>query len=203
MTLKREHLFGLALAAVGAVLAWALFVALPGGSDGETGAPLAEGAEGGESARTTDATLFYIAENGLTLVAVDREVMHSDRVTEQARRILEEQLKPAPAPYVSAVPEGTTLKALYVTDRGEAFVDLSAEVTENHPGGSLDELFTIYAVVNAVTANLSSITAVQILVAGKEVDTLAGHVDLRHPLRENLAWVQQPGGERSVSADNR
>ena len=31
--------------------------------------------------------------------------------------------------------------------------------------------------------------AVQILVDGKEVDTLAGHVDLRHPLTKSLEWV--------------
>ncbi len=109
---------------------------------------------------------------------------------EQARHILEEQLNLAPDPYISAVPEGTKLEAVYVTNKGEAFVDLSTEATTNHPGGSLDELFTIYALVNAVTSNLPSITAVQILVGGKEVDTLAGHVDLRHPLQKNLSWVQ-------------
>jgi hypothetical protein len=30
---------------------------------------------------------------------------------------------------------------------------------------------------------------VQILVDGREVDTLAGHVDLRNPLSKNLTWV--------------
>jgi hypothetical protein len=33
---------------------------------------------------------------------------------------------------------------------------------------------------------------VQILVNGKEVDTLAGHVDLRHPLAKNLEWIAPP-----------
>jgi hypothetical protein len=31
---------------------------------------------------------------------------------------------------------------------------------------------------------------VQVLVDGKEVDTLAGHVDLRRPLAKNLSWVE-------------
>jgi hypothetical protein len=30
---------------------------------------------------------------------------------------------------------------------------------------------------------------VQILIDGKEADTLAGHVDLRRPLRKNLSWT--------------
>jgi hypothetical protein len=44
--------------------------------------------------------------------------------------------------------------------------------------------------VNALTENLPAVTAVQLLVDGKEVDTLTGHVDLRTPLAKNLAWVQ-------------
>ena len=40
-----------------------------------------------------------------------------------------------------------------------------------------------------LTVNLPAITHVQILVDGKEVDTLAGHVDLRHPLAKSLEWV--------------
>jgi hypothetical protein len=31
---------------------------------------------------------------------------------------------------------------------------------------------------------------VQLLVDGKEVDTLAGHVDVRRPLLKNLDWIQ-------------
>jgi hypothetical protein len=48
----------------------------------------------------------------------------------------------------------------------------------------------VYTIVNALTSNLPAVTAVQILVDGKEVDTLAGHVDLRRPLAKDLGWVQ-------------
>ena len=59
-------------------------------------------------------------------------------------------------------------------------------MTREHGGGSLNELFTVYAVVNALTANMSEISAVQILIEGREVDTLAGHIDLRRPLQRNM-----------------
>jgi len=59
-----------------------------------------------------------------------------------------------------------------------------------HPGGTVNELLTVYTIVNALTANLPAVTGVQLLVDGKEVDTLAGHVDLRRPLAKNLTWVQ-------------
>ncbi len=91
---------------------------------------------------------------------------------------------------MSAVPPGTTLRALYVTDRGDAYVDLSGEVVTAHTGGTLNELLTVYTIVNAVTINVPAIRSVQILVGGKEVPTLAGHVDLRQPLAKNAALVQ-------------
>ena len=31
----------------------------------------------------------------------------------------------------------------------------------------------------------------QILIDGHEVDTLAGHIDLRRPLERNMKWVDQ------------
>jgi hypothetical protein len=38
--------------------------------------------------------------------------------------------------------------------------------------------------------NLPAIRSVQLLVDGKEVSTLAGHVDLRQPLQKNAGLVQ-------------
>jgi spore germination protein GerM len=137
------------------------------------------------------ATLYYVTENADFLVPVRREVPLAEGPDEQGRQIVLEQLRPAAAPpLLSAVPTGTTLRAFYVTGRGEAFVDLSREVSAAHPGGSITELFTVYTIVNAVTANLPAISRVQILVDGKEVDTLAGHIDLRRPLPKNLSLVR-------------
>jgi hypothetical protein len=139
--------------------------------------------------RRINATLYYISEDGLSLPGIQREIQFAEPIVEQARRIVEAQLAEAPPPYVSSIPPGTSLRALFIGERGEAFVDLSADVRSKHPGGALDELFTTYAIVNALTVNLPAITRVQILIDGKEADTLAGHVDLRHPLQKNLTWT--------------
>jgi spore germination protein GerM len=124
----------------------------------------------------------------MALTAVQREVPYGPTVAEQARAIVQAQIAPAP-PLVSAIPAETKLRDVFVTERGDAFVDLSGDVVSRHPGGSMDEIFTVYTIVNALTNNLPAITRVQILVDGKEVDTLAGHVDLRHPLAKSLEWV--------------
>ena len=136
------------------------------------------------------ATLFYATADGLSLVAVRREVRLAEAAVQQAREILSAQFQAAPAPYVSVIPQGTELRAFYSTDRGDAFVDLTSQVATAHPGGSSTELLTVYAIVNAVTANLPAIQRVQILIDGREVDTLAGHVDLRRPLERDLSLVR-------------
>ena len=140
--------------------------------------------------RKIKARLFYVSESGMKLTGVERDVAYAENATEQAREIVAAQVGRVAEPLVSAVPAGTTLRALFLTDNGQAFVDLSREVAAAHPGGTVNELLTVYTIVNAVTANLPAITSVQVLVDGKEVDTLAGHVDLRRPLAKNLAWVQ-------------
>lgn len=135
------------------------------------------------------ARLFYVAEDGLMLVPIEREVPYGDTTLLQARSIVEAQLgRPAP-PLVGAIPEGTRLRALYIDAAGDAFVDLSREASTAHPGGALGESLTVYSIVNALTMNLRAVRAVQILVDGHEVDSLAGHVDLRRPLPRGDAWV--------------
>lgn len=185
----------------GRVAAWAVVVVLLGGAIVAASIllprwylePPAENAASEPSAAPTTprikATLYYLAEDGLRLVAVEREVPFGEGTLLQARRIVEAQLeRPAP-PLVSAIPEGTRLRAIFLEATGDAYVDLSREASAAHPGGALDETLTVYSLVNAVTTNLPAVRAVQILVDGREVDTLAGHVDLRRPLRRSVAWV--------------
>ncbi len=138
------------------------------------------------------ARLFYLTADGMRLQPTEQEVEFGATTTAQARRLIEAQLLPPQPPLVSAVPAGTTLKELFLTDRGDAYVDLSAELANNHTGGSLDEILTVYTLVSALTENLPSITHVQILIDGHEVDTLAGHMDLRRPLARATEWIETP-----------
>jgi hypothetical protein len=195
---RRAALVG-AIVVLAIAAGWVLFIGLPrwyGPKPPQAAAGAAAGAPAVPERKIT-ATLYYISEDGMSLVGAQREVAFGEPIVEQARRIVEAQLVDAPQPLASAVPQGTTLRAVYISERGDAFVDLTGEVTSRHTGGALDELFTVYAIVNALTVNLPAITRVQILVDGKEVDTLAGHVDLRHPLQQNLKWVRTDNKEGS------
>ncbi len=146
--------------------------------------------------RKIRARLFYVTEDGQRLRAVERDVPFGATTVEQAEALVREQLQPAPAPLSSAMPAGTGLRAVFLTPSGDAYVDLTREATANHTGGSLDELFSVYTIVNLLTSNLPAIQRVQILVEGKEVDSLAGHIDLRHPLPRSDRWAEGPPAGR-------
>ena len=173
------------------VIGWLLFIGLPRwyGTPKKAGpaVPATAPAPGGKKIK---ARLYYVGPDGTRLTAVERDVAYGEGTIQQATEIITAQIAPAPEGLVSAVPVGTSLRALFLDDQSRAYVDLSEPVSSAHSGGTLDEILTVYTIVDALTSNLPAIKAVQILVDGKEVDTLAGHVDLRQPLARDLSWVQ-------------
>ena len=192
MTRRRYLQIGAGVLLIG-VLAWAVTRGLEriAGVDDTPAQTLPTGpAEPPPGVPRITATLFYGSADGQALVPVQREVALAEGVVPQGREILLAQLEGAPDPHISVIPEGTMLRAFYTTERGDAFVDLSPAASGQHGGGSTTELLTVYAIVNAVTANLPTIQRVQILIDGREVDTLAGHVDLRRPLERDTSLVR-------------
>lgn len=174
------------------LLVWALFWGVPAWLRPGAAPARPAGEQAAAEARRINATLFFVSTDAQSLVAVPREVPYGATASEQAHHIVAAQLGAPPETLHTPIPKGTTLRGVFLSDAGEAFVDLSPEVSANHSGGSLSELFTIYAIVNALTVSLPSVHTVQILIDGREVETLAGHVDLRHPLPKNTTWVKQP-----------
>jgi spore germination protein GerM len=142
--------------------------------------------------------LSVVAEDGAHLVTVPQEMVQESTPLDQARSALDALLTVTPRPPLSSpIPQGTTLLGLYATDTGDVYVDLGGEIARAHPGGTLREALTVYSVIHTVLDAMPSATAVQILIDGREVETLAGHIDLRHPLRraEYLTRPPAPSSE--------
>ena len=196
MTGRRVVLLSAGVIAIG-LLAWAVGGGLErvGDAPPDSLVVMAEPTMSSEVPRIA-ATLFFASANGIALVPVLQEVALAEGLVPQGRAILTAQLQSPPPPYQSVIPEGTQLRAFYVTERGDAFVDLSFETSAPHMGGTSAELLAVYAIVNAVTANLATIQRVQLLIDGREADTLAGHVDLRRPLESDMSLVQGASNAR-------
>jgi hypothetical protein len=139
------------------------------------------------------ATIYFASEDGASLVGVQQDVPLGETPVAQARALVEAQLAAEPPPPLArAVPAGITLRGVFVPGGDDAYVDLDATVRTAVPGGSHNEMMAVYALVSVLTTNLSPIARVQILVDGREVDTLTGHVDLREPLRKNEGLIRTP-----------
>ncbi|MGE0816461.1 MAG: GerMN domain-containing protein [Vicinamibacterales bacterium] len=136
------------------------------------------------------ATVYFVSEDGASLVGVPVDVPLGDTPAAQARALVEAQLATEPPPGLArAVPAGVTVRGVFLTGRDDAYVDLDSTFMTALPRGSHNELLATYAIVSVLTTNLSPVARVQILIDGREVETLAGHVDLREPLRKNEALI--------------
>ena len=75
------------------------------------------------------------------------------------------------------------MRQVYVLNDGTAYLDFSSELTEGIGGGSMKELLTVYAIVDSVAFGVREVHRVGILVNGRPLETMNGHLDLRRPLK--------------------
>lgn len=170
---------------------WLVLALLPGILSRETAVPAAPAQPEAAGVKRIQVTLFYVSEDGAELVPVVREVPFGQTTADQAREIAVAQVRQPDDGSVSAIPKGTTVRSVFLGAERELYVDLSADIVKGHGGGTLNEALAVFAIVNAITSNLPDIIAVQILVEGKEVDSLAGHLDLREPIGRATDWIRK------------
>ncbi len=136
----------------------------------------------------SDVKLYFPSKEGDLLVAEEREVPESPDVNVMARAVVEELIRGPSGGLTPSLPQGARVKSLYIDESGTAYVNFSRELQSEFPGGAWTETLTIYSLVNTLTANFpEDITAVQILVEGAEIKTLAGHIDTSRPFLPRTA----------------
>lgn len=91
--------------------------------------------------------------------------------------------KPQDARMDDVVPIGTKVLSLKIDKNGTAYADFSKELAKKGQG-SYGEMMLCYAITNTLT-EFKEIKRVQILVEGKKVITLSGHMDVEDPLERN------------------
>ncbi|MFC1516533.1 GerMN domain-containing protein [Thermodesulfobacteriota bacterium] len=134
--------------------------------------------------------LYFSDGKNAFLKSEERVLDHSDDPAALGRNIIRELIRGSQKRLTRTIPQGTVLRALFITQAGIAYVDLTATVRDTHPGGVESELITIYSIVNSLILNVSDIKAVKILIDGRDAMTLAGHIDLRFPFKANMLLVR-------------
>ncbi len=90
---------------------------------------------------------------------------------------------------VSTVPKGTKLRSLNIKNH-IAYVDFNDKIIKNNPGGSTAETLLVASIVNTLT-EFPEIEKVQILVEGKQVETISGHMDVSEPLSRSEKIIKK------------
>lgn len=131
--------------------------------------------------------LYFASPDGEALVGEVRYVLPGFDGPMQRLEMLARGPRPGSG-LAPVLPPGTRPLGVTVRD-GVAVADFSREIIERHWGGTTGELLTVYGIVNTLT-QLPGIRQVQIVVEGRPVETLAGHVDLTQPLEADPSLVE-------------
>lgn len=146
-----------------------------------------------EGTPTRRVKLFFLsaARDGM-LEPEDRDIHVSSQATDEAKQIVAELIKGSKDGKGPVLPLETKLRGVFLCNDGLILVDLTREVSDQHPGGLTQEVATVYAIVNSLTENIPAILKVQILIDGRESETLAGHVDISKPITQDLSMTPLP-----------
>lgn len=145
-------------------------------------------AGGGAAERRIRVKLYLGHPEERALVEEDREIPFSTDIARQVRAVLESLAEGSQGDLLPVLPEGTRVLDVFVRG-GVAYVNLSAEASSGHEGGSVAELVTVYAIVNSVAMNFPAVRRVQITVDGEARSSLAGHIDITAPLAPDLSLL--------------
>jgi len=145
---------------------------------------------GPTQSKKSAAHLYFADRDNYYLMSEQRVVSHSGDAVGYARSIAEALIKGPQNSLVRTIAADTELRAIYVIPDGTCYVDLTQAAVKHHPGGCNSELLTIYSVVNSLILNVPEIKRVKLLIDGKEVQTLAGHIDLVFPLEANMLLIR-------------
>jgi spore germination protein GerM len=126
--------------------------------------------------------LYFSDAEGEYLVGEKREILKKNEVTEEAKETIIELIKGPKGKLIPTLPPRTKLLTLQINDAGLAKVNFNPTLSKDHPGGSSAEMMTVYSIVNSLSLNFPQIKRVQILIDGKPIETIAGHLSLRQPI---------------------
>jgi spore germination protein GerM len=128
--------------------------------------------------QTVKVTIYHASPDALYLLPEVHAVPKQSANAEQALQLL--VVGTANKEMVAVLPQGTKLHGVSIRNH-IAYADFTEALVKNSGGGSQTELLIVGAIVNTLT-EFPDIHKVQILVDGKKIDTISGHLDISEPL---------------------
>ena len=130
--------------------------------------------------------IYYPAGDHLEML--EKKLPRRSRSTAVAEAVIEEFFKGAPDNKTPSVPQNVKLLGLY-KDAGQVlYIDLSDELRRNFQGDALSEYLLLKALYESLISNLQDFQDFKILIEGRELETLGGHIYLKYPLKNIVSY---------------
>ncbi len=127
-------------------------------------------------------TVSLYFENAGVLVPEAAQIPLGDllenRVKDAVNRLI---TGPAEPPLAPTLPKEAVLRRVFTGVDRNLYLDFDMNLITRHPGGITAEILSVASICKTVMANFNA-DSVTILVEGKEIKTLAGHLDIERPI---------------------
>jgi hypothetical protein len=150
-------------------------------------APIDTAGRGGDISPGEELSLWFASRQEDALVLEKRRVLPKQLPIDRVKVSLEELIAGPKGGALRTVAAEVKIREVFIDDQGTAYVDFSEELSQSHPGGPWAEMLTLRSIMQTLVANVPGIKRVQILIEGREVETIAGHMDIRRPL--DTTWI--------------
>jgi hypothetical protein len=124
-------------------------------------------------------TIFYPGEAGL--VKEEKTLAGSSLPVKFAESVLQEYFKG-----LTNDLKNTLVRGVYEDRNKILYVDLSDEFRRNFAGEARYEYYLLKSLYQTLITNVSEVRDVKILIEGREIDTIGGHMLAIFPLRETV-----------------
>jgi len=130
--------------------------------------------------------VLYFSDSGERFLKPEERYIpkRTDQV-EQAKEVVKALLDGSKKKLGNTFPEKVTLENIVIDEKKIAYISFDKALVQRHPGGSASEMATIYSLTNSLIKNIPDIKKVKILVAGKEIESIKGHINTRYPFSMN------------------
>ncbi len=146
--------------------------------------------EAAELLSKTDALMslrmYYPAGNQLQME--ERNLPRRTMPIAIAEVVVEEYLKGPKNAGSANMPKDARLLGLYKGADRILYIDLSDEIRRNFQGDVILEFLLLKGMYESIISNVEDIQDVKVLIEGKEVETLGGHLYLLYPLKDMVSY---------------
>ncbi|HYA15360.1 MAG TPA: GerMN domain-containing protein [Syntrophales bacterium] len=132
-----------------------------------------------------EVVLYFSDANERFLVPEKRYIPKEENAEDKAKELVKALLDGSKTKLINTFPEKVTLESIKIDNKQTAYVSFDQNLIKYHPGGSASEMATVYSLTNTLTRNISSIKRVKLMVDGKTIESIKGHIDTSQPFVMN------------------